>query len=59
MFDELESFDDEFTISFVEILLYSYRNEKESVEDRISYEEHIKELYPKEFDYFLEYKLKV
>ena len=59
MFDELKSFDDEFTINFVEILLHSYRNEKNSIEDKINYEKHIKELYPKEYDYFLEYKKKV
>lgn len=59
MFDELLSFDDEFTISFVEILLHSYRNEKISIEDKITYEKHIKALYPKEFDNFLEYKQKV
>ena len=33
MFDELNSFDDEFTINVVEILLHSYRNEKKSIED--------------------------
>ena len=59
MFNELESFDDRFTISVVEILLHSYRNEKESIEDKISYEKHIRELYPKEFNDFLEYKRKV
>ena len=59
MFKELESFDDRFTISVVEILLHSYRNEKESIEDKISYEKHIRELYPKEFNDFLEYKQKV
>lgn len=59
MFNELESFDDRFTISVVEILLHSYRNEKESIEDKISYEKHIRELYPKEYNDFLEYKRKV
>lgn len=59
MFNELESFDDRFTINVVEILLHSYRNEKESIEDKISYEKHIRELYPKEFNDFLEYKRKV
>ena len=59
MFNELKSFDDEFTINVVEILLHSYRNEKKSIEDRITYEKHIKELYPKEYDDFLEYKQKV
>lgn len=59
MFNELKSLDDEFTINVVEILLHSYRNEKRSVEDRITYEKHIKELYPKEYDDFLEYKQKV
>ena len=59
MFDELNSFDDEFTINVVEILLHSYRNEKKSIEDKITYEKHIKELYPKEFTDFLEYKQKV
>ena len=59
MFNQLESFDDRFTISVVEILLHSYRNEKESIEDKISYEKHIRELYPKEFNDFLEYKQKV
>lgn len=58
MFNELKSFDDEFTINVVEILLHSYRNEKKSIEDKITYEKHIKELYPKEFDDFLEYKKK-
>lgn len=59
MFKELESFDDRFTISVVEILLHSYRNEKESIEDKINYEKHIRELYPKEYNDFLEYKQKV
>ena len=59
MFNELKSFDDEFTINVVEILLHSYRNEKISIEDRITYEKHIKELYPKEYNDFLEYKQKV
>ena len=59
MFYELKSFDDRFTISVVEILLHSYRNEKESIENKISYEKHIRELYPKEFNDFLEYKQKV
>lgn len=55
----LKSFDDEFTINVVEILLHSYRNEKISIVDKVIYEKHIKELYPKEFDDFLEYKQKV
>lgn len=59
MFNELNCFNDEFTINVVEILLHSYRNEKNSIEDKIAYEKHIKELYPKEFDDFLEYKQKV
>ena len=59
MFYELKSFDDRFTISVVEILLHSYRNENESIENKISYEKHIRELYPKEFNDFLEYKQKV
>ena len=59
MFYELKSCDDRFTISVVEILLHSYRNENESIENKISYEKHIRELYPKEFNDFLEYKQKV
>lgn len=37
MFDELKSFDDEFTINVVEILLHSYRKEKESIDDKRAY----------------------
>ena len=59
MFNELKSFDDEFTINVVEILIISYRKEKKSIKDRISYEKHIKKIYPKEYDNFLEYKQKV
>ena len=59
MFCELKSFDDEFTINVVEILLHSYRNEKESLEDKITYEKHIKELYLNEYNEYLEYRQKV
>ena len=53
---ELKPFDDEFTISVVEILLISYNHEKQSFKDKIDYEKHIKELYPKEYQNFVEYK---
>ena len=59
MFQELLPFDDEFSISVVEILLHSYRNEKISLNDKINYEKHIKDTYPKEYDNYLEYKDKV
>lgn len=59
MFKELKSFDDEFTINVVEILICSYRKEKKSIEDKINYENRIKKIYPKEYDNFLEYKQKV
>lgn len=59
MFHELKDFDDEYKINVVEILLISYNFEKESFQERINYEEHIKELYPNEYENFLEYKNKV
>lgn len=57
--NELRSFDDEFTINVVEILLHSYINEKKSIKNKINYENRIKEVYPKEYEDFLEYKKKV
>ena len=59
MIDELKNFDDEFKINVVEILLLSYNFEKESLQDKDSYEEEIKELYPQEYQNYLEYKNKV
>ncbi len=56
---EFKSFDDEFSINVVEILLLSYNHEKESLQDKINYEKDIKELYPKEYQNFLEYKEEV
>ena len=59
MLQQLKSFDDEFRISVVEILIHSYMEEKKSIEDRTIYENLIKDTYPDEYENFLEYKKEV
>ncbi|WP_407391390.1 hypothetical protein [Methanobrevibacter sp.] len=59
MTDILEPFDGGLRTANVGILLNLYRREKKSYEDRIKYENYLKENYPNEYDDFLSYKSRV
>lgn len=59
MSEILETFDGGLKTSNVGILFNIYREEKKSTEDRIKYENFLKKNYPKEYDNFLDFKVKV
>ncbi len=55
----LEPFDGGLKTPNVGILFNIYREEKKSFEDRIEYENFLKDNYPSEYESFLEFKHKV
>ena len=59
MTEILEPFDGGLKTSNVGILFNIYREEKKSLEDRIEYENFLKENYPVDYKNFLEFKHKV
>jgi hypothetical protein len=59
MTEILEPFDGGLGTANVGILFNLYRHEKISYEDRVEYEEYLKENYPDEYEDFLDFKSKV
>lgn len=59
MTEIFEPFDGGLRISNVGILFNIYREERKSLDDRIQYEEFLKENYPKDYENFLIFKSKV
>ena len=59
MSEFLEPFDSGLKTGNITILFNIYRHEKISCEDRIEYENFLKNNYPKDYDNFLKFKAKV
>lgn len=59
MSEILEPFDSGLKTGNITILFNIYRHERISYQNRIRYENFLKNNYPKEYDNFLEFKIKV
>ena len=59
MSEILEPFDSGLKTGNITILFNIYRHERISYDNRIRYENFLKNNYPKEYDNFLEFKIKV
>ena len=59
MSEILEPFDSGLRTGNITILFNIYRHERISYQNRIRYENFLKNNYPKEYDNFLEFKIKV
>ena len=52
-------YDDKLRDPRMEILLFSYKYERKSIEDKINYENSVKDEFPEEYEKYLKYRKKI